>query len=291
MKKYTLIILIIFPIITKAQLINGDFENIDTITLTNNTTYQKPANWSYGWEGNYGTEITTDSYSGNYALKLWSWYYMQSNEELHYGDYSTNGVSLSNRPVSLKGYYKFTNPNIQPNKNPDSVYVRILLTKHNSTLNVRDTISYTEKNLREQNSYTSFEIELNYLSTQNPDTIQVYFRTSYFQGPSDNTNECNYLYLDNLSLNYSPLGIEGIQEELYNLFPNPVSNNLEINSNTAIKIIELYSIEGKLIKYFEFNSFQYQIKLNLDFLEKGLFFINAIDRNNEFIFIKKIIKK
>lgn len=291
MKQATLLMLIIFPFFSYSQLINGDFENIETVNLDSNTTYEKPVSWSYGWQGNYGTEITTDSYSGNYAMKLWSWYFMQSNEELHYGNSPNYGVPISNSPTKLKGFYKFTNPNIQPNNIPDSAYVNVLLTKYNQTMNRRDTISFTEYNLGKQNSYTPFEIELSHLNNQIPDTLRLYFRTTYFNGPSDNTDTSNYLYLDNLSLEYSTTTILEQENGAITIYPNPTEDMVQILSKQKIKKVNIYSLSGKLIKTQIFQNLDYSIQCDLENLSDGLYFLEVIGINSKMIDKVKIVKK
>src|SRR5690625_5918 len=207
MKNLVLVALIILPTITNAQLINGDFEDIHTVTTPVSTIIQKPVNWNFGYSSGYGTEMTTDSYRGNYAVKIWSWYFVQSNEEFFYGEQYSSCDSISTKPDKLKGFYKFENPNIQFNV-PDSAFVQISLSKYNNVTNQRDTIAFAHKNLGEIYQYSEFEIDFDYLDMQQiPDSIQIMFRTSFFQGPSDNTNENNYLYLDNLSLEYNTMSI------------------------------------------------------------------------------------
>lgn len=290
--KNILIILFSIPFLANAQLINGDFEDIETITLSNGQTYQKPVGWCYAWAGNYGTEITTDSYSGNYAMKLWSWYFIQSNEELHYGNNSHNLVPFTSRPEKLKGYYKFTNPNIQPNNIPDSAYVNILMTKYNQSLNLRDTISFTEYNLGENNTYSSFEIDLNYSSNQSPDSLQIYFRTSYFQGPSDGTNNSNYLFLDNLSFVGNPLSTNEIESEnLFVIYPNPAREDINIVSKVKFKSVKIISADGKLIKEFYLYNPNDKFTINMESYKLDVYFIQLIGINDEKLGLKKIVKK
>jgi hypothetical protein len=75
-----------------------------------------------------------------------------------------------------------------------------------------------------------------------------------------------------------------------NIFPNPVKNSLNINSNINIINIKLYNIEGKLViskNYHEMNS----VDLNLIENENGLYFIKLLLENNSEYYEKIIINK
>lgn len=270
-----------------AQLVNGDFENINT----NGSGFQSPENWNFGYfTDSYGSEITNDSYSGNYAVKLWSWYFVQSNVEFHYGEAYNLGDNISNRPISLKGFYKFENPNIQFNV-PDSAFVQISLTKYNNVTNERDTIAFSQKNLGEQYSYSEFEVVFNYLNTQIPDSIQINFRTSYFQGPSDNTDENNFLYLDNLSLENNTMSVA---EKTYKnpiIYPNPTNSNIKINSEKPILKINIYSASGKLLRTETKTQNGLLVSCDLSKLSTGIYFLEIIGMNESVLDKVKVVKK
>jgi hypothetical protein len=293
MRKIALFLILMSPFVSYSQLINGDFENIETVTIPGtNDTYEKPVNWCFDYDDPIGAELTSDSYSGNYAIKLWSWYFMQSNEQFHYGNTPYgNGVPISNRPTKLIGYYKFLNPNIQPNGTSDSAYVNILMTKFNQTLSIRDTISKTEFNLGEQNTYSAFEIEINYLSSQTPDSIQIFFRTSYFQGPSDNTSECNYLYLDDLSFDFSPLSISEQGQTKPVVYPNPANDFVHILFNQRIEKINIYSINGSILDSYVIQTIEQPISCDISKLSKGLYFLELLGTDMQIMEKVKIVKK
>lgn len=287
-----LIVLIIIPILANAQLVNGDFENVHTVTTPSNTTIQKPVNWNFGYSSGYGTEMTTDSYSGNYAVKIWSWYFVQSNEEIFYGEQYNSGDSISTKPDKLKGFYKFENPNIQFNV-PDSAFVQVSLTKYNNVTHQRDTIAFAQENLGETYQYSEFEIDFNYLDMQQiPDSIQIMFRTSFFQGPSDNTNENNYLYLDDLSLEYNTMSIPENKKYKITVYPNPTNDYIQITSDYKIinKII-IYSMTGRIIETRRYKKFGQPISYNISNLAKGLYFLEIVGVQNEILDKIKIVKK
>ena len=75
--------------------------------------------------------------------------------------------------------------------------------------------------------------------------------------------------------------------EKISIYPNPVSNYVTINSNTNISNISITNILGETIKEFEIN--QNTLKINLEPLHNGLYFIYLTDKNKQ-IKTFKIIK-
>jgi hypothetical protein len=68
------------------------------------------------------------------------------------------------------------------------------------------------------------------------------------------------------------------------IYPNPTSSILNINSNEEIKLIEIYSLEGKLI----FSTIEN--KIDISNLKSGLYVIKVTNSKNE-IGVKKLIKE
>lgn len=75
-----------------------------------------------------------------------------------------------------------------------------------------------------------------------------------------------------------------ISDNEFKIYPNPVHHQLIIKSNSDIKNIEIYSLEGKLV----LQSNQKQI--NVQSLELGMYLVK-INRTNGEVISKKIIKK
>jgi hypothetical protein len=122
---FTCIILAIFSInnVYTQNVPNGDFENWGTRIL-----YEEPVSWNTGnmlsFVYDQTTAVpTTDSYNGNYALRLEA---KQSGEEvlfgfalsdgiitegsLEEGFQFTGGIPLSGTPTQLSGFYKYSIP-------------------------------------------------------------------------------------------------------------------------------------------------------------------------------------
>jgi len=78
----------------------------------------------------------------------------------------------------------------------------------------------------------------------------------------------------------------GLSQDIY-LYPNPSSNYFVINANTSK--VEIYSITGQLAKSFNTNqSKEYQF--NINDLNKGVYFVKALNENNE-VKVMKLLKQ
>ena len=88
-----------------------------------------------------------------------------------------------------------------------------------------------------------------------------------------------------MSVTYNSLGINNIEKPSIRLFPNPVSDHLNINSTGSINTVEIYDMLGKLVKSIESPS----ESIDLSNLSKGSYLVKLfIDQN---IINKFIIKK
>lgn len=81
------------------------------------------------------------------------------------------GVPFTSRPARLTGYHKYTSIN------NDSYYMSVALTKWGGTS--RDTIGYAEKRSSQSiDSWTKFELPIQYRSQDTPDTLNIVFLTT-----------------------------------------------------------------------------------------------------------------
>ena len=72
-------------------------------------------------------------------------------------------------------------------------------------------------------------------------------------------------------------------------FPNPVKNKLNLRTEEIITEIEVFSLEGKLVKKITNNSNQFNYSINFSEFKKGVYFIKIKSINNRLV-TKKIIK-
>ena len=276
-----------------GQILNGSFEDTLVVPsiLSGPSQFDTiPQYWWFGYP-KIGADFTTDSYIGSRAVKLWSWYFGQSNGELVYGDkevFFAKGHPISYKPDKLTGHYKFHNVN-SFNGQIDSALVEIYLFKYNTLTSQRDTIGFGTSHLGAQLSYLPFETTVNYNSTLTPDSVLIYFRSTINQWINcneDGAGNCNYLFIDNLNLPI-PLGVESHLIKLSRVFPNPTSNSIQITTDIYDNYeLTLYNSICKILSIYKFTN---SLTIDLTNVSNGLYFINI--KNSKGIHeTKRIIK-
>jgi hypothetical protein len=292
MKKIILILFLLTTKLTFGQIINGGFEVWDT---TYSACYDSDLislfavpNPSGGvvnkWPAYYspmttcGTARTTDSYSGSYSLLLYNWYNYDRGI-ITYRD------SLSYRPQYLQGYFKYITGGVNGLSQGTA---KITLTRFNGTSN--DTIATGTYQFDSTASFSPFQINLNYISLLNPDSIDIYIISSNNNCGSDMI--CNLLYLDNLTLSNSPLGIENLNlsDGIVSVYPNPFSTQTILQTDKILKDATLivYNSFGLLVKRIKNISGQ-TIIFHRDNLPSGLYFIRLTQDNKVMTTDKLII--
>lgn len=86
----------------------------------------------------------------------------------------------------------------------------------------------------------------------------------------------------------SSLGIE--ENELINnilIFPTPAKNNLYIKNLNNINIIQMYTVDGKMILEENLNNSNTETNINVSSLSNGIYFINL--KNNDRLYHSKLI--
>jgi len=217
--------------ISFSQINNGGFEVWDT---TYHGIYSSQLYSLYGvpnplngkinhWDNGHsssGVTQTTESYSGNYALILHNWY-KEGKQEIWYSD------SISYRPQYLQGYFKY----ITGGRDGVS-HGRALITLTRSNGNTNDTVGMGSFKFDSTDTYQPFQIILNYTSSFIPDSIHIHFSNAYKSCFSNGV--CHLLFLDNLTLSNTALGVEdlGIDGVSINVYPNPTTSELTIQTNS-----------------------------------------------------------
>lgn len=86
----------------------------------------------------------------------------------------------------------------------------------------------------------------------------------------------------------STLGVTnfGLSQDIY-LYPNPSSTYFTINANTSK--VEIYSVTGQLVKSFNTNKTK-EDQFNISDLNKGIYFVKALNENNE-VKVMKLLKE
>lgn len=199
-------------------------------------------------------------------------------------DYASGGgTPISYKPTELKGYYKTTTLTLG-----DLPFAKVLLTKYNSTLNKRDTVSYSEFNFTANENYSPFSISLvDVLPGEIPDTITTIF---YSSNPTlvNQFDVWSNLFLDSLYLSPITTGIElnpPIKPDL-NVFPNPTTGAFRIENldqnNMKIEIYNQFGVNVKVLHPASDKSFM----SNMSDYPSGIYYIKSDMPNS---IIKKLI--
>lgn len=83
------------------------------------------------------------------------------------------------------------------------------------------------------------------------------------------------------------IGIEDLQIEDFNIYPNPTKNVLNIESNTNIETLELFDLLGR--KVIKISPSAEKVQLNLENLNSGIFVLVISSEGKQLV--KKIVKK
>lgn len=182
----------------------------------------------------------------------------------------SGGTPFTGMPQSLSGFFKYL-PTIG-----DSCLLGFGLTKWNN--GVRDTIGYSYLAIGDTaNNWTAFNVMLEYLILEAPDTMNIGILSSNIADGLPHTG--TKLWVDNLSLVYGPVSIEGIT------FPRELkifadgSNRLLIVSPDFDKQrnveISVYGISGQLLIHQAAIMQQKEIFIDLNNLLPGTYIFRA----------------
>ncbi len=188
-----------------------------------------------------------------------------------------SGFAYSQRPLSLTGSWQY-----MPSGS-DQGFVGVYLTKWNTSMNMRDTIAMATQNLTSMMmSWTSFTINLNYMSTVSPDSAIIIFSAS---GSTPVNNSA--MYIDNLAFSGTATGIKENTVNLINLtvFPNPSNEKVVLNytlKSTENVIVKISDITGKIVKELKPNGVigNNKQELNISNLSQGIYTITIQGDNS-----------
>ena len=186
-------------------------------------------------------------------------------DSLGYPDLSRCGIPFSYRPTKLKGYYWFVDSTLLLNNFGRCV---ILLKKWNPQKGHSDTIAFTDSSIpfNPRMGPEPFEIPIPYVSNQTPDTIMVaFFGGVHPQQPST-------FWLDELSFDYSPMGMKEESDQKLKLYPNPASDKVIIEvGSTSIGNLQIIGTLGQIVHQEKF--LEAVIELDLTGFSPGIYFV------------------
>lgn len=185
----------------------------------------------------------------------------------------SGGYAFTGMPQKLTGYFKY-----QPIAN-DTCYLGWGITKWNN--GVRDTIGYAAiDTMGTFNNWTYFEIPLEYLIWEQPDTLNILFLCS---NPLDGVNHTNTkMWVDNLSFVYGTVSIEGLtfdnhikiygQQESQQLIIEP-----EFDKPKSV-LIELINMSGLVVNKWETTLFRNRELFDISNNKSGVYVIRISDK-------------
>lgn len=270
-------------VLGQVDILNGGFEDTTIVSIDSNTKDTLINHW-HGT--NFGAGVTSDAYSGDLAAYVWNWYYYVpgrlTNGNLDTPTIASGGTPITFRPSALTGFYKYIEGEAETQM--DSGLAEVWLFKYNSVTSSRDTLGYGIEKLPLTNSYTNFVVDINYTSSQMPDTVLVQFSSSE-QGFCT-FPDCLFLYLDDIALTTST----GVSEKVVLhskpiIYPNPSEGQLFVD----MKAVDngnyfIYSSLGKLVKAGQLKNGEVT-ELNINSLPSGIYTIKS--GNYSAIFIRK----
>jgi len=277
-KNSILFIALIFPAVLIAQIPNSGFED-----WTNMITYNNPNLWftlngvtasantftcikgTPGNPGNSYIKLTSKSVAGM-GIKPGIAVSGKLNTTTMKPE---SGFPFTGRPEALTGNWEYMA------YGTDKGYISILLSHWNSNSQKRDTVSYKYFTLSGMvMSWASFTIPISYQSESFPDSAIIVLSASNANGAATAAN--SFLYVDKLSFkNTIWLSKEEYTQQKVNIYPNPAASavNIEMPWNSMEVDIEVYDTEGKLVISRKIFLDSGNIKLDIQDLLPGNYFI------------------
>ncbi|MEM9053423.1 MAG: hypothetical protein AAGC47_15320, partial [Bacteroidota bacterium] len=255
MKKLLVLLLLGCSLMLSGQqVLNGGFEDINLNEFNPEDPY--PEHW-LGWHEimgflpcwniPYTGSISTDSYLGDYCIKMETLECEDQNSTIPGGFFTANPGTgspyfysnpFSERPEFLNFYYKFNSVG------GDSAWVGIQLLNYDSiTPDLSYTerveiVAYTETYIKESVSdYTEFVLPIEYVTEDFPGFMWIGFRTG------DDPQNINYhvgttLWVDEVTVSGGILNTSDTNflETSISLFPNPAKDSFQIGTENEVAV-------------------------------------------------------
>jgi hypothetical protein len=153
------------------------------------------------------------------------------------------GTSFTARPDSLVGWVKCNSVN------GDTSGIALQLTKWDSIALTQEQLGFGSFiTTSTSTSFYRFSVPIEYVSENTPDSISVFVLSSIGNGQIGSA-----IWVDDLSLIYNTSSIGELNSPSFEVFPNPVNDELSISSKTVDKM-EVYSATGILIDHIVIDS-------------------------------------
>ena len=290
---FTLSISFLFAFILNAQTqpLNASFENWENAEVGEKPVSCEVANKDFGWgvtietvtkgtsnnqEGNAHPVLTTTSLNGTSIpgiLTLGTLGFDLATESVSI----TGGMAYTERPTELKGYYKY-NP-----AGTDTAIAAIWLLKGTTPDTIGGGAVYFTTPVSE---WTEFTVNIEYISTDTPDTLNIVFTSSLTEGVENSSFE-----VDNISLTTTTTGITSVLDKnSINISPNPATSYFNVNYTSAqASEVKIHNTVGQVVMHKNFEAGQVNEQFDISNFNQGVYFVE-INANGKTEIRKLIVK-
>jgi putative hemolysin len=180
-----------------------------------------------------------------------------------------SGFPFSFRPVAFTGKRQSMSNSVN-----DTGYIRVLLTKWNTAMGVRDTVGYASQDLTGmQMTWANFALPFTYTRVDVPDSCIIIMSSS---GKTPESG--SYLYVDYLGFSGITTGIEKTETTgAFAIFPNPSNQEIQLDLSglkSAVQQVEIIDITGRVIVKRQNNGLLLQT-ISIDELPAGNYFLKV----------------
>ena len=201
----------------QAQVPNGDFESWPPANNDNPEYWDSPNALTSGFPFFLTTvEKTSDSHTGSWAASVTTGTILGQTipgvlslgildidiENIENTEFI--GLPFTDRPAVLEGYFKYSTPGT------DFGLIGVLLTRYNEATANKDSIAFGIKEFTPQTDYTHFSAALQYLTLEEPDSINIVILSS----ASPTLVPGSQLKIDDLSFDYSGTPIVDLGDDV-----------------------------------------------------------------------------
>lgn len=261
--------------------------------------YEEPEHWgtpnptTNGFDFETATKTTDPQFvhSGNAALKLRTHHIaiidVYAQGAVVTGEVSiagippvaqvTGGIPFNLRPDALKAWIKYFP------QGADTAQVGMLLSKWNDETGMRDTVGTALLQLSETvQNYTEFEIPLEYMLEEDPDTMLIGVICSSFYAPELGTE----MYVDDLSLVYEPSSVADRMGRNLVVYPNPATSRVWFDAPDAVEVKILNSM-GQVVLQRKLSTGENNVVL--EGLPSGLYLLELRDGQGARIGVSRVV--
>jgi len=267
-----------------APFPNGDFENWSEFSS------EEPDHWqSTNIVTMPATDISvfksTDSHSGNFAARIVTQVTLWQDTVAFITNGGlgengpTGGMAVENIPDKLTGYYKF-----MPN-GPDTALAAISMYHYNNVSGQSELLDQIFLKLPATDTYTFFELAVDYNTLPEPDTVNIAFGSGNFDAPGAFVGIGSELLVDDIGITFKP-DITYVEDhpgtKSIDVYPNPVRETLHFKGSGQddgeSRIVVLNS-SGQTVKDLKCN-LEDQFTLDVRQWQPGLYFYEITSGNS-----------